>query len=96
MSSQLIWTVIAAVIVLSVHSPDGSAINAKELFMSFSNLPISCYIRTLNEERKIGEVILAAKKISSEVILIDSLILLGYYIWTKINKIDVVKIYGLN
>ena len=41
--------------------------------MSFSNLPISCYIRTLNEERMIGEVITAAKKISSEVIIIDSL-----------------------
>tara|TARA_A100001015_G_scaffold320624_1_gene447700 strand:+ start:306 stop:1082 length:777 start_codon:yes stop_codon:yes gene_type:complete len=41
--------------------------------MSFSQLPISCYIRTLNEERMIGEVITAAKKICSEVIIIDSL-----------------------
>ena len=41
--------------------------------MSFSELPISCYIRTLNEERMIGEVISSAKKICSEVIIIDSL-----------------------
>ena len=41
--------------------------------MSFSELPISCYIRTLNEERMIGEVISSAKKICNEVIIIDSL-----------------------
>ena len=41
--------------------------------MSFSELPISCYIRTLNEERMIGDVISSAKKICSEVIIIDSL-----------------------
>ena len=41
--------------------------------MNFSELPISCYIRTLNEERMIGEVISAAKKICSEIIIIDSL-----------------------
>ena len=41
--------------------------------MSFSELPISCYIRTLNEERMIAEVISSAKKICSEVIIIDSL-----------------------
>ena len=41
--------------------------------MTFSELPISCYIRTLNEERMIGEVISSAKKICSEVIIIDSL-----------------------
>ena len=41
--------------------------------MSFSELPISCYIRTLNEERMIGEVISSAKKICSEVVIIDSL-----------------------
>ena len=41
--------------------------------MSFSELPISCYIRTLNEERMIGEVISSAKNICSEVIIIDSL-----------------------
>ena len=41
--------------------------------MSFSELPISCYIRTLNEESLIGEVISSAKKICSEVIIIDSL-----------------------
>ena len=41
--------------------------------MTFSELPISCYIRTLNEERLIGEVISSAKKICSEVIIIDSL-----------------------
>ena len=41
--------------------------------MNFSELPISCYIRTLNEERMIGEVISSAKKICNEVIVIDSL-----------------------
>ena len=41
--------------------------------MTFSELPISCYIRTLNEERLIGEVISSAKKICSEVVIIDSL-----------------------
>lgn len=35
-------------------------------------LPISCYIRTLNEERRIGEVIRAAYQIVDEVVLIDS------------------------
>ena len=41
--------------------------------MNFSELPISCYIRTLNEERMIGEVISSAKKICNEVIIIDSI-----------------------
>ena len=41
--------------------------------MNFSELPISCYIRTLNEERMIGEVISAAKKICNEIVVIDSL-----------------------
>ncbi|MBX2856732.1 MAG: glycosyltransferase family 2 protein [Rhodobacteraceae bacterium] len=34
--------------------------------------PISCYIRTLNEERLIGEVIAAARKVSREVVIVDS------------------------
>ncbi|WP_170936953.1 MULTISPECIES: glycosyltransferase family 2 protein [Rhodomicrobium] len=34
--------------------------------------PISCYIRTLNEERRIGEVIRAALQVADEVVLIDS------------------------
>ena len=41
--------------------------------MNFSELPISCYIRTLNEERMIGEVISSAKKICNEVIIVDSI-----------------------
>ncbi len=41
--------------------------------MEFSELPITCYIRTLNEERMIADVITAAKKICKEVIVIDSL-----------------------
>ena len=41
--------------------------------MSFSELPISCYIRTLNEERMIGDVVTSAKKICSEVVIVDSL-----------------------
>ena len=31
----------------------------------------------------------------SRIILIDILVLIGYYAWTRINKIDVMKIYGL-
>lgn len=34
--------------------------------------PITCYIRTLNEERRIGEVIEAARRVAEEVILVDS------------------------
>ena len=41
--------------------------------MNFSELPISCYISTLNEERMIADVITSAKKICSEVLVIDSL-----------------------
>ena len=37
-----------------------------------SRLPISCYIRTLNEERVIGEVVRAASQMADEVVLIDS------------------------
>lgn len=35
-------------------------------------LPLSCYIRTLNEERKIREVVMAAAEICDEVIVVDS------------------------
>jgi len=38
---------------------------------SSPRLPISCYIRTLNEARRIGDVLHAAKQIADEVILID-------------------------
>lgn len=34
--------------------------------------PISCYIRTLNEERLIGQVIAAAFQVAREVVIIDS------------------------
>ncbi len=37
-----------------------------------SRQPISCYIRTLNEERRIAEVIRAAFQVASEVIVVDS------------------------
>ena len=33
---------------------------------------ISCYVRTLNEERRIGDVITAAQKVCAEVIIVDS------------------------
>lgn len=33
---------------------------------------VSCYIRTLNEERRIGEVIRAAYQVADEVVLVDS------------------------
>lgn len=39
---------------------------------SMSTLPISCYIRTLNEERRIGEVLDSLAGLVSEVILVDS------------------------
>lgn len=35
-------------------------------------LPISCYIRTLNEARMVGKVIEAAQQIASEVVIVDS------------------------
>jgi glycosyltransferase involved in cell wall biosynthesis len=35
-------------------------------------LPISCYIRTLNEERRIGEVVSRALQLCAEVIVVDS------------------------
>ena len=35
-------------------------------------VPLSCYIRTLNEERRIGEVVRAALQIADEVIVVDS------------------------
>ncbi|MBL8530098.1 MAG: glycosyltransferase family 2 protein [Hyphomonadaceae bacterium] len=35
-------------------------------------LPISCYIRTLNEARMIGRVIEAARQIAAEVVVVDS------------------------
>lgn len=31
----------------------------------------------------------------TQILLIDCLVLFGYYIWTQVNKIDVIKIYGL-
>ena len=34
--------------------------------------------------------------ISVQIILIDTLVLIGYYVWTQLNKIDVMKIYGIN
>ena len=34
--------------------------------------PISCYIRTLNEARRIGDVVRAALQVADEVVLIDS------------------------
>lgn len=34
-------------------------------------LPISCYVRTLNEERRIGDVIVAAQQICNDVVIVD-------------------------
>ena len=34
--------------------------------------PVSCYIRTLNEERRIGEVVAAACAVADEVVVVDS------------------------
>src|SRR3954451_13786724 len=35
-------------------------------------LPISCYVRTLNEERTIGRCIEAAKLVASDIVIVDS------------------------
>jgi glycosyltransferase involved in cell wall biosynthesis len=35
-------------------------------------VPVSCYIRTLNEERKLGEVIAAVRDLVDEVVVVDS------------------------
>lgn len=35
-------------------------------------VPVSCYIRTLNEERKLGEVIAAVRDLVAEVVVVDS------------------------
>lgn len=43
-----------------------------EIEPSATALPISCYIRTLNEERRIAEVVRAAFQIADEVLIIDS------------------------
>lgn len=50
------------------HSEDGDAAPAGRS----SALPLSCYIRTLNEERRIGEVIRAALQVADEVVMVDS------------------------
>jgi glycosyltransferase involved in cell wall biosynthesis len=34
--------------------------------------PVSCYIRTLNEERRIGDVVKAAREVVDEVVVVDS------------------------
>jgi glycosyltransferase involved in cell wall biosynthesis len=39
---------------------------------SGKRVPISCYIRTLNEERRIADVIRGARQVADEVIIIDS------------------------
>ena len=36
-----------------------------------AQLPISCYVRTLNEARRIGDVIRAAQKICSDIVIVD-------------------------
>jgi glycosyltransferase involved in cell wall biosynthesis len=39
--------------------------------MGEERVPVSCYIRTQNEERKIAEVIAAARQLVSEVVVVD-------------------------
>lgn len=46
--------------------------DAKEKSSMGSGTKISCYIRTLNEERRIGDVVKAAFQVAEEVIVIDS------------------------
>jgi glycosyltransferase involved in cell wall biosynthesis len=40
--------------------------------MSRQVVPVSCYIRTLNEERKIGAVVTAVRDLVDEVVVVDS------------------------
>jgi glycosyltransferase involved in cell wall biosynthesis len=40
--------------------------------MSRQAAPVSCYIRTLNEERRIGPVVAAVREVVDEVIVVDS------------------------
>jgi glycosyltransferase involved in cell wall biosynthesis len=40
--------------------------------ISSPNIPLSCYIRTLNEASRIGAVIQAVNMLGAEVIVIDS------------------------
>jgi glycosyltransferase involved in cell wall biosynthesis len=43
-----------------------------ELDAMAERAPVSCYIRTLNEERKLGDVIAAVRDLVSEVVVVDS------------------------
>jgi glycosyltransferase involved in cell wall biosynthesis len=40
--------------------------------MTRQTVPVSCYIRTLNEERKIGAVLAAARELVDEIVVVDS------------------------
>src|SRR5262245_4964772 len=40
--------------------------------MGEGTVPVSCYIRTLNEERKIAEVIASVRPLVSEIVVVDS------------------------
>jgi glycosyltransferase involved in cell wall biosynthesis len=40
--------------------------------MSEQAAPISCYIRTLNEERFLGRVVAAAREVADEIVVVDS------------------------
>ena len=40
--------------------------------MSRNIAPVSCYIRTFNEARKIGDVVTAALEVAEEVVVVDS------------------------
>ena len=37
-----------------------------------STMPVSCYVRTLNEEKRISETVRAAMKVADEVVVVDS------------------------
>lgn len=41
-------------------------------WMSEQVAPVSCYIRTLNEERFLGQVIAAAREVADEIVIVDS------------------------
>src|SRR2546423_6340766 len=48
------------------------AISMGRSWMSEQAAPVSCYIRTLNEERLLGRVVAAVREVVDEVVIVDS------------------------
>jgi glycosyltransferase involved in cell wall biosynthesis len=54
-----------------MHRPE-EAISMGRSWMSEQAAPVSCYIRTLNEERLLGRVVAAVREVVDEVVIVDS------------------------